>query len=168
MCKCFSRVSPISIENILPARAVKLTDNSTFVICCQRRMQHPKLSACMGVFTPTPVYSIRCFFVHGTMLNSRGSHLNTTALYLHKAFDSVNHMKLLSSLIETALPFCLTDILLISYSKLSIAVRWNGFLSQSLLVLRGVRQGSSLSPENFNVFINAFIPCIQLLKLGCN
>ena len=98
---------------------------------------------------------------------SRGSNIYAAALDLHKAFDSINHMKLLSSLVKFGLPLWFIDILLNWYSKLTVVVRWNGVLSDSFLVPSGVRQGSSLSPAIFNVFINAFITSLRALKLGC-
>jgi len=53
------------------------------------------------------------------------------------------------------------------YSKLNVAVRWKGVLSFKFCVTSGVRQGSSLSPSIFNVFINVFIAKLRTLGYGC-
>ena len=51
------------------------------------------------------------------------------------------------------------------YSKLSVAVRWNGAISRYFTVKSGVRQlGSILSPSLFTVFINVLI--VRLRESG--
>jgi hypothetical protein len=65
------------------------------------------------------------------------------------------------------LPLWFIDILVNWYSKLYVAVRWNGILSDSFIVPNGVRQGILLSPAIFNVFINVFINSLRALKLDC-
>ena len=73
-------------------------------------------------------------------------------------------------------PRWVVNILVDWYSKLAVAVRWNGSMSQSFAVRSGVRQGSSLSPSLFNIFVNKFIVesraaglgiCINKSWLGC-
>ena len=39
------------------------------------------------------------------------------------------------------------------YSKLTVAVRWKGYLSYQFCVTSGVRQGTSLSPSIFSVYM---------------
>ena len=82
---------------------------------------------------------------------------------ISKAFDTVNHFKLYSTLIKSGVPVWIIDVIINWYSKLSIAVRWKGCLSQWCCVRSGVRQGSSLSPSIFNVFVNIFITRLRLL-----
>ena len=49
------------------------------------------------------------------------------------------------------------------YSKLTVAVRWKGHLSYQFCVTSGVRQGSSLSPSIFNVYMNASIVKLRVM-----
>jgi hypothetical protein len=53
------------------------------------------------------------------------------------------------------------------YSKLLVAVRWCDSYSTYFKVGSGLRQGSSLSPALFNVFINKVIVEMERLDLGC-
>ena len=109
------------------------------------------------------------FTVRSTIdfFNDRGSSVYAAALDLHKAFDSVDHSKLFSSLITIGMQLWIIDILVNWYSKLFVAVRWNSVMSNYFSVVSGVRQGSSLSPAIFNVFINVFITSLRSLAVGC-
>ena len=89
------------------------------------------------------------------------------ALDFSEAFDKVNHYKLFVSLIKAGVPVCFVQLLANWYSKLFVAVKWNGSLSYLFSVSSGVRQGSVLSPALFTVFVNVFIVCIRSADLGC-
>lgn len=97
----------------------------------------------------------------------RGSSVYAAALDISKAYDSVQHYKLFSSLLRTGLPSWIVYVLVDWYSKLSVAVRWNDSYSQYFSVCSGVRQGSSISPALFNVFINKLLVELKLLGQGC-
>jgi hypothetical protein len=73
-------------------------------------------------------------------------------LDISKAFDRVNHPKLLQSLLKAGVPICIVNVVANWYSKLSAVVRWNSATSAPFIVNSGVRQGSILSPSIFNVF----------------
>jgi len=98
----------------------------------------------------------------------RGSSVFVASLDISKAFDSVNHFKLYSSLLRVGIPVMVIDVLCDWYSKLSYAVKWNGAISQQFAVGSGVRQGSCLSPAIFNVFMNVFILELRKLNCGCH
>ena len=49
-----------------------------------------------------------------------------------------------------------------------LVIRWNNSLSRVFAMESGVRQGSTLSPSIFNVFMNAFIVSLILLDVGCH
>jgi hypothetical protein len=87
----------------------------------------------------------------------RGSCVYAAALDLSKAFDSVNHFKLFSSLLNAGLPVGIISVICNWYSKMFAAVRWGNAFSDSFHVGSGVRQGGTLSPSLFNTFINLII-----------
>jgi len=98
---------------------------------------------------------------------NRGSTVYAAALDISKAFDTVNHYKLFVALSKTGINKSILALLVNWYSKLYVAVRWKGFLSNFFSVGSGVRQGSSLSPSIFNVFMNIFIVKLKALRSGC-
>lgn len=99
---------------------------------------------------------------------NHGSSVFAASLDISKAFDNVNHYKLFVALSKTGLPKNCLVLLVNWYGKLCAAVRWKGHLSSYFHVLSGVRQGSSLSPSLFNIFMNIFIVRLRALHCGCS
>ena len=64
----------------------------------------------------------------------RGSTVFAAALDISKAFDSVNHYKLFTSLIKVGLPKWVIVILINWYSKLHVSVRWKTVPLLSLML----------------------------------
>jgi len=99
--------------------------------------------------------------------NVRGSSVLATALDITKAFDTVKHSLLFRSLIQAGVPTWIVLLIVNWYSKLSVAVRWNGAISRYFAVKSGVRQGSILTPSLFTVFINVLIVRLRESGDGC-
>jgi len=99
--------------------------------------------------------------------NKNGSTVYLSALDATKAFDRVDHNILIKKLVARGAPWCFIWIIKNWYSKLNAVVRWNGVLSHSFSVGRGVRQGGVLSPLMFNVYIDDLIRRLESDRLGC-
>ena len=80
----------------------------------------------------------------------RGSSVYAASLDISKVFDTVNHYKLMCSLMKVDFPKCFVAMLNVWYSNLEIVVRWNMSLSHTLYVRSGVRQGSILDDLMFD------------------
>ena len=92
------------------------------------------------------------------MLNST---VNLCALDISKAFDRVNHVKLFSKMMDRNIP--VNCILLLScwYAKSIICVRWGACFSHFVYLETGVRQGSSLSPKLFALFVDNLLVSLK-------
>ena len=99
--------------------------------------------------------SFACTLLHdiGLYFNSKGSPVYVCALDAEKCFDRVWHDGLFFKLLDV-LPSPHWRFLYKWYRSTVAVVRWNGDVSPSFSVSRGVRQGSILSPHLFNIFIN--------------
>ena len=86
---------------------------------------------------------------------------------ISKAFDTVNHYKLYASIINSGITKWILNVIINWYSNLSVVVRWKTALSNIVYVSSGVRQGSSLSPALFTLFVNMFIVKMRELNAGC-
>ena len=87
------------------------------------------------------------------------------ALDISKAYDRLSHVRLFTSLLRTGMPRWVVYLLVDWYSKLQVAVRWMDSLSAYFKVGSGLRQGSSLSPALFNVYINVVVLRLRMLDL---
>jgi len=96
---------------------------------------------------------VKCYFQY---VNSP---LLTCSLDAEKCFDSIWHNALFYKL-KDKIPNDHWLILYRWYKGLKATVRWNNVYSDYFDVTRGTRQGSVLSPQLFNIFINDLL--IQL------
>ena len=71
--------------------------------------------------------------------NERNSNVCIASFDAAKAFDRVNHYKLLSTFISNNLPSCFVKVIISWYLKMSVCIRWNGFYSSAFSVHSGVR-----------------------------
>jgi len=109
------------------------------------------------------------FLLHETVdyFLANGSSVFAASLDIKKAFDKVNHFKLLSALIRSHIPKWIVLIFANWYSKLIVCVRWRNSQSSCFSVLSGVRQGSAISPALFNMFVNDFLSNLRNCNAGC-
>lgn len=88
------------------------------------------------------------------------------SLDLEKAFDSVNHEKLWEILKKFQIPESLIILIRKLYNKASSQVLVNGWLTNSFVIQRGVRQGCPLSMNMFVLYIEPLIRSIYDNILG--
>ena len=97
----------------------------------------------------------------------KGSSVYVAFVDLKKAFDKVNHSKLIGKLIDSKLSPCVTNILKYIYSNQYVSVCYENSHSSSWLLGNGVRQGSLISPRLFNFYINEVLEKLNNLNVGC-
>ena len=83
-------------------------------------------------------------------------HYAVATLDADKCFDSICHVSLFLKRIDV-LPTYQWLLLYNWYRKLNAVVKWNGCYSKMFDITRGTRQGSKLSPNLFNIFINQLL-----------
>ena len=108
-----------------------------------------------------------CAFLHDviTTFNEGNSPIFTCSLDAEKCFDTIWHTGLFYKLINV-LPEPQWMFLYRWYNNLKATVKWNGQISPVFSVTRGTRQGSSLSPSLFNIFINDLLKELSSLQSG--
>ena len=97
-------------------------------------------------------------------LSKRGGRFYCLFIDFSKAFDTVDHQKLLSSLSQKGIGGKLFKILLSMYQKLKSCVRKNQTFTEFFDCNIGTRQGCKLSPILFSLFINDIV---QELRNNC-
>jgi len=110
---------------------------------------------------PDAIFTLRCTIERFTQ---HGGSVYAASLDIRKAFDTVYHYKLYTSLLSYGVPWIVVDVLCNWYCKMFVVIRWNGALSRTLCVQSGVRKDGCIFPTIFNVFINTFI--VQLRELS--
>ena len=84
-----------------------------------------------------------------------------------KAFDRINHGKLLNILQEYDIPPYILRILDFGLSHHQLQVKWNHICSDLFLAHNGVRQGGILSPYLFNMYVNKLSTELNKGSIGC-
>ena len=110
-----------------------------------------------------------CLILKETILsyNNSGSSVYASFVDLQKAFDKVNHFKLIDKLLKLQIPNFIVNIILYLYRNQTVRIKHKDALSDSWTVLNGVRQGGILSTILFNVYINDLIDSIASSRIGC-
>jgi len=98
--------------------------------------------------------------------NDAGSTVFCCFLDASKAFDRVNHVKLMNKLGERGIPQYIVRLLNYWYANQTLRVRWGSCISNSIAVTNGVRQGGILSPRLFNIYMDALSIKLQSKRIG--
>ncbi len=97
--------------------------------------------------------------------NNRGSPVFVAALDAQKCFDCIWHAGLFHRL-KDHMSLVHWRLLFHWYSKLESQIKWQGTYSEIFKVTRGTRQGSLLSPQLFNIFINELLVQLKAASPG--
>jgi hypothetical protein len=98
---------------------------------------------------------------------AEGSYVFACFIDLKKAFDTVNYWKLFDMLLARGISRGVVRVLCSMYCSQRMHVRWDGVVSDSFACGNGLRQGSSLSPFLFSVYIDDLLKEISNTSLGC-
>ena len=98
---------------------------------------------------------------------NRNSDVYCCLLDASKAFDCVKYDKLFLLLLERKLPPLVIRLLLDSYTRQSMCIKWDGCLSNPISVANGVKQGGVLSPILFSVYYDVLINRLMDANVGC-
>jgi hypothetical protein len=104
-----------------------------------------------------------------TLVKSRqieGKDTFITYIDFSKAFDGINRDMLLYKLLASGIDGKMYFIIKALYTKTCSCINVNGKLTEWFNTLLGVRQGDSLSPTLFNIFINDLAIGIKQLGIG--
>ena len=81
---------------------------------------------------------------------------------LSAAFDSIWHDGLIYKLIKMGISKNIVNVLQNMYSKISACVETNDYLTDTFPCRVGTKQGCSLSPTLFNLFLNDLPPRLKI------
>ena len=84
-----------------------------------------------------------------------------------KAFDTVQHSKLFTLLLEAKFPPIVVRLLAYIYRNQTGNVKWKGMISKKFPITNGVRQGAVISPIFFNFYMNNLFGLLRDSKNGC-
>ena len=84
-----------------------------------------------------------------------------------KAFDRVNHCKLFRKLIIRKVPLMVVRMLIFCHSKQGMCIKWGQATSDYFTISNGVRQGSTLSPRLFAVYVDDLSKQLIHARSGC-
>ena len=98
---------------------------------------------------------------------NRNSVVYSCFLDASKAFDCVKFDKLFNLLLQRNIPGLVVRLLLDSYTRQCMYIKWNDILSEPISVLNGVKQGGILSPILFSIYYDELLLKLQDLNIGC-
>lgn len=97
---------------------------------------------------------------------TRKGPLFVATLDAQKAFDVVNHDRLLVKTFNTGLSGALWAAKQDSYNGLQSCVKWEGSTSQFFRVEQGVKQGGITSPTDYKVYIDQLLKHLETSGIG--
>ena len=105
-----------------------------------------------------------------TILNytNKGSKVYTAFIDLSKAFDKVDHYKLINKLSASRVSPSIVNILKFLYKNQLVHTSYNNVDSNEWRLGNGVRQGAIISPVLFNFYINDILNYLSAMNIGCN
>ncbi|XP_053391650.1 uncharacterized protein LOC128554398 [Mercenaria mercenaria] len=92
----------------------------------------------------------------------------TAFIDFKKAYDTINRNKLFTKIKDMGVNGNMFKALLAIYQNVKCCVRLNGLKTDWFSVKCGLKQGCSLSPMLFNLYINDLISAVKNLDLGIN
>ena len=127
--------------------------------------QHNVLSRSQAGFMPNHRTTDHIYTLHSLIKNHvhHTKHGKIFACFVDfkKAFDSVWHPGLFLKLLESGIGGKTYDVIKSSYTENSCSVKVNGKRTEHFRQARGVRQGCSLSPTLFNIYINGLAAALE-------
>jgi hypothetical protein len=163
--KCASLASkdnyrPIALSNVTTKflESVIISRIEEYLWTCENQFGFKK-----GSSTDQCIYLLK-ELIHSS--NQKGSFVFCCFLDASKAFDRVNHNKLMYKLYNKGIPTYVVRLLAFWYSNQSLKVRWGHQLSNHTGVSNGVRQGGILSPLLFNIYMDNLSSMLQDKYVG--
>ena len=114
--------------------------------------------------------STACVALRETILyyTESNSNVYTSFIDISKAFDSVNHEKLIKKLSRKGIPDYVTRLIEYWYQNQFVKVKYKSCYSAEWRISNGVRQGGILSGLFFNIYIDSLLEKISSLNVGCS
>ncbi len=94
--------------------------------------------------------------------------LYVTTLDASKAFDVVDHGKLKVKLYSSGIGGQLWQVVDNLYNNCTEIVRWNGSYGPCYEVKQGVRQGGTMSPTLYKLYVNHLLSSLETASAGCS
>ena len=103
---------------------------------------------------------IRYYTVHNTPMY-------VCFLEASKAFDCINHWKLLQALIDRKCSAYAIKLLVCWYKEQRLCVKWDELTFDTFSVCNGIKQRGILSPKSFNIYVGVLSHQLNKAMVGC-